>query len=290
MFPASILRAWVSFGKQLPPKPRPALRNLEPIRGSIPIPRAHLVADVRDLVDEADLGRQVGVRGELDHLGAREVGADDRRAQRLVDRGDSVGGPLVAGVGSDDDSVGVQEVVDRAPLLEELGTGDVGEVGRVAPDRPAGSHRHGALHDQRLALRLADLLDRPLDRREIGVSGVGGRRLDADEEQTRAVEQLAHLGGEGEPLAVALDQLRQAGLVDRHLAAAERLDLLRDDLAEHDPMAELGEAGRGDQPDPAGPDYPDRFPLAHARIFSAEWIARWAAPRYPGAGGSSRRS
>src|SRR6185503_788579 len=34
---------------------------------------ADLFADVRDLVDEGDLGREKGVRGELDHLGRSDV-------------------------------------------------------------------------------------------------------------------------------------------------------------------------------------------------------------------------
>ena len=39
---------------------------------------AGLLADVGDLVDERDLRRQEGVGGQLDHLGARDVGADER--------------------------------------------------------------------------------------------------------------------------------------------------------------------------------------------------------------------
>ena len=35
---------------------------------------AHKFAEVRDVVHEADAGREHGVRGILDHLGARDVG------------------------------------------------------------------------------------------------------------------------------------------------------------------------------------------------------------------------
>ena len=38
--PASCLRAETSLGKQLPPKPMPALRNDRPMRGSWPMPSA----------------------------------------------------------------------------------------------------------------------------------------------------------------------------------------------------------------------------------------------------------
>ena len=55
------------------------------------------------------------------------------------------------------------------------------------------------------------------------------------------------------------DQLGQAGLVDRHLAARERLDLLLDDVARVDLVAQLGEAGGGDEADPADADDADRF-------------------------------
>ena len=41
---------------------------------------ADLLADVGDLVDEGDLGRQEGVGGELDHLGAGDVGVEDLAA------------------------------------------------------------------------------------------------------------------------------------------------------------------------------------------------------------------
>ena len=58
----------------------------------------------------------------------------------------------------------------------------------------------------------------------------------------------------------------QPRLVDRHLAALERLDLLGHDVARPDLVAELGEAGGRDQADPADADYADRFQLiVHAR-------------------------
>ena len=71
---------------------------------------ADLLADVGDLVDEGDLRRQEGVGGELDHLGAGHVGADQLPAERLVERGDRVAGLLVARVGADHDPVGMHEV------------------------------------------------------------------------------------------------------------------------------------------------------------------------------------
>ncbi len=47
-------------------------------------------------------------------------------------------------------------------------------------------------------------------------------------------------------------------LVERHLAELERLDLLRDDVADDNVVAELGEARPGDEADPAGAE--DAYP------------------------------
>ena len=51
------------------------------------------------------------------------------------------------------------------------------------------------------------------------------------------------------------------------LAARERLDLLGSDVARDHPVAELGEAGRGHQADPADPDHADRLSLASSSAF-----------------------
>ena len=63
------------------------------------------------------------------------------------------------------------------------------------------------------------------------------------------------------PLAVARDQILESGLVKRHLAARQRLDLRSDDLPAVHVVSELREAGRGDEPDPAGTDDADRLPI-----------------------------
>ena len=82
---------------------------------------ADLLADVGDLVDERDLGRQEGVGGVLDHLGAGHGGAHDRGVDAGVERGDAVAVGIV--VGADHDAVGVQHVVERGALAQELGVG-----------------------------------------------------------------------------------------------------------------------------------------------------------------------
>ena len=67
------------------------------------------------------------------------------------------------------------------------------------------------------------------------------------------------LGGEGEPPAATLlrDQLVEAGLVDRHLAALERRDLVGVLVDADDVMAEIGKAGAGNEADIAGADHRD---------------------------------
>jgi hypothetical protein len=54
---------------------------------------------------------------------------------------------------------------------------------------------------------------------------------------------------------------RSAWLVDRHLAAAQALDLRRVDVDAPHVVADLGEAGRGDEADVAGADDADGFAL-----------------------------
>ena len=53
------------------------------------------------------------------------------------------------------------------------------------------------------------------------------------------------------------DELLEAGLVDRDLAALEARDLVGVDVDAPDLVAELGEAGGGDEADVAGADDPD---------------------------------
>ena len=208
---------------------------------------ARRLADVRDLVDERDAGHQEGVRGELDHLGRVHVAADDRRVQLLVERRHRVAvGRLEA---PDDDAVRMHELVDRMALGEELGVrgvADVAEAARVEPcaHPRAGPDRHRRLHhEDRPALERGQLLDDAPHARQVGVAGVRGRRVDAHEEEPAAGDGL-RVEREGDPLAVALQQLRHLRLVERNLAAPKRVDLLGHDVADHDVVIEIGEARR----------------------------------------------
>ena len=233
---------------------------------------ADLLADVGDLVDEADLGGEEGVGGELDHLGAGDVGADDRRAERLVGGGDRVGGPLVARLGADHDAVGLHEVLDRGALAQELGAGDVGDARArsrwIVRPVPTGTV---------LFITRARPSPSPISS-TAGHHGARGRRRRSGSAASATQTKISRAASSSSSISVVkvsrseflLDQLGQAGLVDRHLAAPQRLDLLGDDLAGHHAVAQLGEAGGGDQADPADADDADRLSFAHRRSFSAE--------------------
>ena len=96
-----------------------------------------------------------------------------------------------------------------------------------------------------------------MHRRQIGITGVGRRRADRDEQQPRVLQRLGEIGGKVQPVTVLHEQLLEARLVDRHLTAAQSLDLGRVDVDAVHLAAELGKAGGRDQPDVAGADHPD---------------------------------
>ncbi len=100
-------------------------------------------------------------------------------------------------------------------------------------------------------------LDHGVHCREVRVAGVGGRGAHRHEQQPSVLERVGELGGEVQALGVARQQLLQAGLVDRNLAAAQALDLGRVDVHAPHLAAQLGEAGGGHQPDIAGADHSD---------------------------------
>src|SRR5207247_9150358 len=101
--------------------------------------------------DEADPRRQERVRGELDHLRRRDARPHEGRLETLVERSHAIA-VLVAGR-SDHDPIWVPEVLDPAPLGEELRARDVADaLAELGADPLAGSDRHGALHHERRAL------------------------------------------------------------------------------------------------------------------------------------------
>ena len=169
--------------------------------------------------------------------------------------------------GPDHDPVRVHEVLDPASLREELGVRDVADLRiELGSDPLARTDRDRALHDQNRAFRRPEISDHGPDRRQVRLARGPRRRFHAGEEDPRVRFQLVHVERERQPLAIALDQLREAGLVERDAPRVQLLDLRRHDVPDDDVVPEIGEAGARDEADPPGPeDAEGLLPGAHAR-------------------------
>ena len=149
----------------------------------------------------------------------------------------------------------MHEVAHGVALCEELRIRHVPDVLETALVEAgahllAGADRHGRLHHEHgPAGQLRQLVDDRPDARQVGVARVGRRGVDADEEEV-AVGDIGHVERVAQALRVPLEQLRDILLVERHLAPAQRLDLLGNDVADHDVVPELGEARARDEADP----------------------------------------
>ena len=154
------------------------------------------LADVRDLVDEADARREEGVRRELDELGRRDVHAEELGLDPVVQLDDALGVRRLEG--ADDDAVGVHEVRDRGSLGRELGIRDVADVRRGRARRAA---RARARPSRRARCSSSRASGRPATpsgissttvqtAREVGVARVGRRRPDGDVEEVGAGDRL----------------------------------------------------------------------------------------------------
>jgi hypothetical protein len=219
------------------------------------------VADLGDLVDEGDLGGQERVRGVLDHLGGAPVAGHDRAAEPLVQPGDGLGRGQLGR--ADDDAVRREEVLERRALAQELGVGDDPDRPRAAVpvepllDAVAGTGWHGALDrdDRALAQQRRQRLGGAPQEAQVGLTGRPLGRRHGQEHHIRRRHGRFVVGRELEPLgrAVPGDQLGQTGLVDRHLAALEPRDPVGEDVEPDDQVAQLGQAGGGDEPDVAEP-------------------------------------
>ena len=128
------------------------------------------LAEVRDRVDERDLGREERVRRVLDHLGRRGVGDEHRRVRPTVELGDAH--RRLAVLAADHDAVGVQEVADRLALAQELGVRRDGHAleqrARLGQDplheaRRADRHRRLVDDDRAAAQHRGDLAGDALD-------------------------------------------------------------------------------------------------------------------------------
>ena len=109
------------------------------------------LADVRDLVDEADPRREESIGGELDHLRRGDVRPHKRRLELLVEGGHPFSVRL--GERADHDAIRAHEVLDGRAFGQELRVRHVADVAE-----PTGLQRgahllaradgHRALHDE----------------------------------------------------------------------------------------------------------------------------------------------
>ena len=214
-------------------------------------------ADVGHGVDVGNLEREERVRGVLDQLGRVDVGDENGSDERLVNLLHVGQRALV--VGTDDDAVGVEEVIDGAAFAEEFGVRHDAELdaGRgVAADGlldlVAGLHGHcGLVHDHAVAeLRgqaLGDLAGDLFDEGKVhGAVGLW-RGRHGDEDHLAIAD--AFFGGGGELQAagghVGLHEFFQAGFEDGHLAFEEGFDLFGIVVHAGHFMTDFGEAGSG---------------------------------------------
>lgn len=227
------------------------------------------VADRRKLVHHADpTGEHAvgGILGQLRrahvHVQQRDALVGERPVEPVQDRsGDGARGP-------DDQTVGVQDVADRAALAQELRVrGHVDDGADAATgqrqadasiDGLPRAHRDGALghQDDRLAQQGTDLVGCREDVAQVGPPIRPHRGGHREEDDVRAWQGVGELARETQPGGRPRfgEQGVQSRLVDHRLAPREAGDPLAVGVDEGDRCAQLSQPGRGDQADVAGPD------------------------------------
>ena len=153
--------------------------------------------------------------------------------QRRVDVGED--GGRARRVGAHDDAVGMQEVRDGGAFAKDLGVGDHVEefaCDAVALDHAAnplvGIDGHGRLfHDHLISgERTGDLAGDRFDIGEVGIASLGLRRADRDEDGLALARGLGQIGHKtNAAVQVTLEELGQVQLVDKSVAALQRVDL-----------------------------------------------------------------
>ena len=170
-----------------------------------------------------------------------------------------------------DETVGVEAVLHRQPLAEELGVPDDRRAG-CAPGQVIGQlgrspHRHGGLPDDDVALghHAGERLERRVEMGQVGgVRALLLRRPDADEVDRGACD-LGEVRGEPQPAALDThaQKFGQPRFVERSLPGNQRLDLLAVDVHADDVMTERSHRGSVNRPEIATTSdrYPHQTPL-----------------------------
>jgi hypothetical protein len=178
-----------------------------------------------------------------------------------VDRAHDGNGTFV--VGADHHAVGSHEILDRRALLQEFGVRHDGKR-RVGAARAqflahhcahpiCRTDRHGGLVDDDLVLRhpAADVARGGDHVLHVGRPVLVGRRTDRDELQDAVCNGGILIRREMQSAGsdVARDHRRESRLVNRHVALVQHLDLARIDIETQHVVADLGQAGPGDETD-----------------------------------------
>ena len=217
--------------------------------------RAEALAEVGDLVDECDLGREEAVGGVLDELRRLQRGEEHRRfdqEERPVERPhDRL---RTFGLDPDDDPVGAHEVADGRAFTQELRVRDHIERG-VRPtlpddarDLPPGADGHGRFcRDDGVAREgVRNLAGRLEHEREVGVAvAPPARRADRQHHHVSRRYGIRNIFGEGKPPGgdISGKQRLQPWLVDRHAPRMQRRNPFRLGIDAGDGEAEFRETG-----------------------------------------------
>ncbi len=230
---------------------------------------AHEFAEVRDVVHEADAGREHGVRGVLDHLGTRDVGENHAEVvehHRAVKAGHEFLGLFA--FDADDDAVGLHEVRDGGAFLEEFRV--AGHVERDldaalveffldggldflgGADRDGGfRHENGVLLD--VLAEGAGYCENVL---QIGGAVFVRRRAHGAEDHLYVVEDAGEVGREAEAAfaLVPQDHFIKARFVYGNFSFLERFDFRLVHIDACDVDAHFGKACTTNKPNVAGTD------------------------------------
>ena len=215
------------------------------------------LAEIRHLVDEADLCRQQRVGDILRHFRALR-----RHRQKRMLRAE-VGGieipeqiAIGGGADPDDNPVGPLEVVDRGSFLEKLRiarhpTGPARRGKQSGLDPGTRPHRDGALRDdhrRRIDVR-CDRFSHLPEGREISRAISRRRGADSEEDDLSTAHRRRSVGGEPKTAGadVAFDEFLEPGLIDRDVAAIEPGNLIGVDIEAGDNVAAVRKTGSRDE-------------------------------------------
>ncbi|MNK93178.1 hypothetical protein D3C87_1133270 [compost metagenome] len=202
---------------------------------------ADRLGDVADFVGEGDLGGVPHVAGVLDHLGDRDVLADDRCVEFFVQRLQNVARSLVELA---DDGHRWQVVVGNGGgFTQEFRVDRNAEVDASLLARAVfenrdhhvghGARQHGAAHDDGVAGSFftqdkTDLAAYRFDVVQFEVAVLFARRTHADHRQVGVANRLGEVGRATQTtgLDTLLQKFAQAGFNNRRLAGVDHVDLV----------------------------------------------------------------